>query len=45
MIIQKYGTPGGTAHAHHALLNDVPTDDPEDMPTLKECTDECDGSE
>jgi hypothetical protein len=42
MIIQKYGTPGGTAPAHDALLSDVPTDDPDVTPTLEECTYEYD---
>jgi hypothetical protein len=45
MIIQKYGTPGGTAPAHVALLSDVPTNDHEIMPTLEECTNEYDDSE
>jgi hypothetical protein len=33
MIIQKYGTLGGTALAHAALLSDVYTDDTDVMPT------------
>jgi hypothetical protein len=37
MIIQKFGTPCGTA-PHAALLSDVPTADPNVMPTLEECT-------
>jgi hypothetical protein len=40
-IIQKYGTPAaGSASAHAALLSDVPTDDPDSLPTLEKCTDE-----
>jgi hypothetical protein len=42
MIIQKYGTHGGCASAHAAMLSDVPTDDPGVMPTLEDCTDEYD---
>jgi hypothetical protein len=38
--IQKYGTPGGSASAHDALMSDVPTDDANVLPTLEECTDE-----
>jgi hypothetical protein len=43
-INNKYGTHNGHAPAHAALLSDVPTDDLDDMPTLKECTDEYDDS-
>jgi hypothetical protein len=39
MIIQKYGTPCGSASAHAALLSDVSTDD------LEECTNEYDDTE
>jgi hypothetical protein len=45
MIIQNYGTPAGSAFAHAAMLSDVPTDDPNTLPTLKECTDEFDDTE
>jgi hypothetical protein len=34
MIVQKYGTPGGSAFAHAALLSDVPTDDVDVMPVV-----------
>jgi hypothetical protein len=43
LIIQKYGTPVfGSALAHAAMLSDVPSDDPDSLPTLEECTDEFD---
>jgi hypothetical protein len=42
MIIQKYGTHGGSASAHAALMSDVTADDTESMPTLEDCTDEYD---
>jgi hypothetical protein len=46
MIVQKYGTPGGSATAHAALLNDVTAaDDTDGMPTLEDCTDEYDDTE
>jgi hypothetical protein len=45
MIIQKYGTYGGYASAHAALLSDVTTDDTDGIPTLEDCTDECDDTE
>jgi hypothetical protein len=45
MIILKYGTLGGHAPAHAALLSDVPTYDLEVVPTLVECTDEYDDIE
>jgi hypothetical protein len=40
MSIQKYGTLGGSAHSHAALLSDVPTNDTNVMPTPNKCTDE-----
>jgi hypothetical protein len=42
MIIKKYGTLGGNAHAHAAMLSVVPTYDTEVMSTPEECTDEYD---
>jgi hypothetical protein len=36
MIIQKYGTPIGSAFAHAALLSDVTGDDIDSLPTLEE---------
>jgi hypothetical protein len=45
MVIQKYGTLGGSAFAHAALLSEVTTDDPAGLPTLEECTDEYDDTE
>jgi hypothetical protein len=45
MRVQKYGTLGGSASAHHAMLSDVPTDDADILPTLEDCTDENDDSE
>jgi hypothetical protein len=40
MIIQKYGTHGGSAYAHAALLSDVTADGTDNLPTLEDCTDE-----
>jgi hypothetical protein len=45
MIVQKYGTLGGCASAHSALLSDVPADDAATLPNLEECRDEDDDSE
>jgi hypothetical protein len=45
MIVKKYGTPSGSAHAHTALLSDIPTDDPDGTPTLKDYTYEYDDIE
>jgi hypothetical protein len=45
MIVHKYGTLGGHAHAHAALLSDASTDAIVVMPTLDERTDEYDYSE
>jgi hypothetical protein len=45
MIIQKYGTHGGSAFAHAALLSDVTADDTDSLPTLEGCTDEYDDTE
>jgi hypothetical protein len=45
MIVHKYGTPGGFASTHAALLSDVPIDDPDSLPTLEDCTDEYDDTE
>jgi hypothetical protein len=45
MIIQKYGTRGGYASAHVAMLSDVLIDDLGALPTLEECTDEFDDIE
>jgi hypothetical protein len=42
MVVQNYGTLGSYACAHTALLSDVPTDDPDFLPNLEECADECD---
>jgi hypothetical protein len=42
MIIKKYGTLGGRAPSHAALLGDDPTDDDNVMPALEECTYEYD---
>jgi hypothetical protein len=40
MIVQKYGTPGGFATAHAAMLSDVTAaDDTDGLPTLEDCTD------
>jgi hypothetical protein len=45
MIVQKYGTSGGHACAHVALLSDVPADYASSLPTLEDCTDEYDDIE
>jgi hypothetical protein len=45
MIVKKYGTHGGSASAHAALLSDVPADDAGILPTLEDCTDEYDDTE
>jgi hypothetical protein len=45
LIIQKYGTPGGSASAHAALLNDVTADDTDGLLTLEDCTDDYDDTE
>jgi hypothetical protein len=45
MIVQKYGTPGGSAHAHVDLLSDVTAVDDDIPPTLEDCTDEYDDTE
>jgi hypothetical protein len=46
MIVQKHGTPCGSAPAHAALLSDVTAaDDPDGMPALEDCTDEYDDTE
>jgi hypothetical protein len=46
MILQKYGTPCGSASAHAALLNDgTAADDLDGLPTLEDCTDEYDDTE
>jgi hypothetical protein len=46
MIIPKYGTPGGSALAHAAMLIDVTADDnPDGLPILEDCTDEYDDTE
>jgi hypothetical protein len=46
LIIQKYGTPAdGSASAHATMLSDVPTNYPNSLPTLEECTDEFDDTE
>jgi hypothetical protein len=46
MIVQKYGTPGGSATAHATLLSDVTAaDDIDSMPTLEDCIDEYDDTE
>jgi hypothetical protein len=45
MIIQKYGTLGGFASAHPAVLSDVTADDTDGLPTLEDCTNEYDDTE
>jgi hypothetical protein len=45
MIIEKYGTHGGSASAHATLLSDVTADDTDGLPTLEDCTDEYDDTE
>jgi hypothetical protein len=42
MIVQKYGTLGGSASAHASLLSDVLADETDSLPTLEDCTDEYD---
>jgi hypothetical protein len=44
MIVQKYGTPGGSASAHGALRSE-PTDESDNLPALEDCTDEYDDTE
>jgi hypothetical protein len=44
-IIQKSGTPGGSAFAHAALLSDVPVDETDSLPTLEDSTDKYDDTE
>jgi hypothetical protein len=45
MVVQKYGTPGGSASAHAALLSDVLIDETDSLPALEECTDKYDDTE
>jgi hypothetical protein len=45
MIVQKYGTLGGSASAHAALQSDVLTNESHSLPTLEDCTDEYDDTE
>jgi hypothetical protein len=45
MIIQKYGTPGGSPFARAALLSDVTADDTESVLTLEDSTNEYDETE
>jgi hypothetical protein len=45
MIIKKYGTHGGSASAHAAMLSDVTADDTDSLPTLEDCTYEYDDTE
>jgi hypothetical protein len=45
MIIQNYGTHGGSIYAHASLLSDVTADDIDTLPTLEDCTDEYDDTE
>jgi hypothetical protein len=45
MIVQKYGSPGGSASTHAALLSDVPIDESDSLPTLEDCMDEHDDTE
>jgi hypothetical protein len=45
MIVHKYGTPGGSACAHAALLSDISADETDSLPTLEECTDKYDDAE
>jgi hypothetical protein len=40
-----YGTPGGSASAHTAVMSDVPADDADALVTLEDCTDEYDDTE
>jgi hypothetical protein len=45
MIVHKYGTLGGSASTHAALLSNVPTDEYDSLPTLEDSTDEYDDTE
>jgi hypothetical protein len=45
MIVQNYGTPGGPASAHAALLSDVSLDGTHVMPTRDDCSDKYDDNE
>jgi hypothetical protein len=45
MIVQKYGTPCGSASAHRAFPSDIPADETDSLPTLEECTNEYDDTE
>jgi hypothetical protein len=45
MIIQKYGTLGGSASLHATLLSNVTANDTNSLPTLEDCTDEYDDTE
>jgi hypothetical protein len=45
MVVQKFGTHGGSASAHAAVLSDVPADDVDSLPTLEDCIDEYDNTE
>jgi hypothetical protein len=45
IIVQKYGTLGGSAFAHAALLSDVPEYDADSLPTLEDYTNEYDDTE
>jgi hypothetical protein len=45
MIIQKYGTLGGCASSHVAMLSDVSPDEHDALPTLEERTDTFDDTE
>jgi hypothetical protein len=45
MIVHKFGTPGGSASTHAALLSHVPIDESDSLPTLEDCTDEYDDTE
>jgi hypothetical protein len=42
MIVQKYGTLGGSAYAHAALVSDVPADENDSLPTLEDSKDDYD---
>jgi hypothetical protein len=42
MLVQKYGTRGGSASAYDALLSDVPANYADSLPTLEDCTYEYD---
>jgi hypothetical protein len=45
MIVRKYGTLGGSACAHVALLSDVPADEIDSLPTIEDYTNEYDDTE